>query len=697
MEKSNLAVGDLNRSKTTQPVRADHYESIIESHDRVELIELPTFIPHQTHIHEATTTPDSCVTDCEYDESVQLVHNSCLCSDHLAINFSSNFSLDIEQRQKTGYYYDYAALSELDVEKAWDECESNPGFKQIKEIFSKLLLKIKRKSSGIAKDKFEYDPDKNEHQSFNDFWVNNIQGNQNRMRNVGNMFRVLQRFEGTGDALNNVNKKRCVSRRKERAYFVDFKKSITSVERVSADQEAKYQRKMREARRNMEKYPQLLFTLDDYNTEFDAFKSNASPGPDRVSKSLFPKSPVNKSKLLWFINDSIFRLKLHPTLLQARLNFIDKIPKSVKKRPLCCGQRLLVLITRMAAARLEKVVNLDEFFQNRFGFRRQLGVEEFTGTLITKLMEWKKQGSYIGMLQTDISGAYTNVHHKKLVLAIYDLIERSAMPDSEKPWFLVLFTEDWLSNRVIFFRNTRVVMKRGVPQGDGYSPIAFIVYLAYECKDLDVLVFCYADDITILIRAPTAQKLLAKSAEIFADFENWCKSKNMKADPDKTKFMMLFRTEQTLLKVKHLFPSILDQNFVQNMRVLGIQFDTRLNFSAHVANVCNKMRIRINLLRKMKKVGQDIENALQFAVCVRASFHFGLWWTTMISECQWQKLEKCWNAVLRTAIHENTPKSTKLAVIREISGHTTIRDFCHYLMHLRTSKLADSTKIKRLF
>ena len=42
-----------------------------------------------------------------------------------------------------------------------------------------------------------------------------------------------------------------------------------------------------------------------------------------------------------------------------------------------------------------------------------------------------------------------------------------------------------------------------------------------------------------------------------------------------------------------------------------------------------------------------------------------------------------------------TPKSTKLSVIREISGHTTIRDFCHYLMHLRTSKLADSTKIKR--
>ena len=102
-----------------------------------------------------------------------------------------------------------------------------------------------------------------------------------------------------------------------------------------------------------------------------------------------------------------------------------------------------------------------------------------------------------------------------------------------------------------------------------------------------------------------------------------------------------------------------------------------------------------NMLRKMKKIGLGIRNAMQFAVLTRASLNFGLWWKTLISESQWQRLERCWSSLLKTAIHEKTPKSTNLDVIREISGHSTVRNFCHYLMQLRTCKLADSVAIKR--
>ena len=158
---------------------------------------------------------------------------------------------------------------------------------------------------------------------------------------------------------------------------------------------------------------------------------------------------------------------------------------------------------------------------------------------------------------------------------------------------------------------------------------------------------------------------------------------------------MLFRTAATLNKVKHRFPAILNKNFVQKMRVLGVMFDAMLNFVAHVTNICNRIRIRINLLRKLKKVGLEIKNALQYVACVRASFHFGLYWTTIISENSWNKLERCWNSLLRTAILERAPKSTKLELIREITGHTTIKTFCYYLIHLRTAKLAESKIIDR--
>jgi len=55
------------------------------------------------------------------------------------------------------------------------------------------------------------------------------------------------------------------------------------------------------------------------------------------------------------------------------------------------------------------------------------------------------------------------VPHKKAVLAVYELIKSSKL--DKKDWFLVRYTEMWLDHRVIFFRNTRLVMKSGVPQG----------------------------------------------------------------------------------------------------------------------------------------------------------------------------------------------------------------------------------------
>jgi len=73
------------------------------------------------------------------------------------------------------------------------------------------------------------------------------------------------------------------------------------------------------------------------------------------------------------------------------------------------------------------------------------------------------------------------------------------------------------------------------------------------------MVFYYCDDLSILIRAPTAENLLKKSQKIFTDFKHWCDQKDMKADPEKSKFVLLFRTKQTLDRVKHHFPDILNK------------------------------------------------------------------------------------------------------------------------------------------
>ena len=90
----------------------------------------------------------------------------------------------------------------------------------------------------------------------------------------------------------------------------------------------------------------------------------------------------------------------------------------------------------------------------------------------------------------------------------------------------------------------------------------------------------------------------------------------------------------------------------------------------------------------LKEHGLNAEHSMQFILCVRSTLHFGLWWQVKLSETQWAKLEKCWNNMVRTALHEKCPKSLPIEKLREISGIPGIREFSEYLMHLRMNKIS---------
>ena len=94
----------------------------------------------------------------------------------------------------------------------------------------------------------------------------------------------------------------------------------------------------------------------------------------------------------------------------------------------------------------------------------------------------------------------------------------------------------------------------------------------------------------------------------------------------KSKFMLMFRTRKTAEKYFTGLIQPSEENadpLVQTMRILGVLYDPFLNFQDHVFKVTNSMRVRINSLRKLKKVGMGIEMALQYVVCIRSFLHFG--------------------------------------------------------------------------
>ena len=96
------------------------------------------------------------------------------------------------------------------------------------------------------------------------------------------------------------------------------------------------------------------------------------------------------------------------------------------------------LIDNLEGSRLELEVDKSPVYKDCYGFRKQLSVEEYAGTLVNQAHEWKKQGLFVGMFQLDVSDAYTSVPQKRAVLAVYHLIKQTENDDEKRAWHLPL-------------------------------------------------------------------------------------------------------------------------------------------------------------------------------------------------------------------------------------------------------------------
>ena len=72
IENSDIAIGDLNKSLSTQPYRHSEYLGMLDQFERTELLELNqnTFIPHVSGQTAPTTQPDSVMTANTYTEEL---------------------------------------------------------------------------------------------------------------------------------------------------------------------------------------------------------------------------------------------------------------------------------------------------------------------------------------------------------------------------------------------------------------------------------------------------------------------------------------------------------------------------------------------------------------------------------------------------------------------------------------------------
>ena len=206
-------------------------------------------------------------------------------------------------------------------------------------------------------------------------------------------------------------------------------------------------------------------------------------------------------------------------------------------------------------------------------------------------------GSEARLVQIDFTGAFDKVNHVGL---IYKL-EAAGIGGSVLSVITQFLSERTQSVVLDGVSSGPVSVISGVPQGSVLGPILFSLYTSELFSILDNTLVGYADDSSLLAIIPSPSDRIRVTNSLNCDLvriSNWCSRWGMELNSSKTKSMIVSRsrTLQPAAPSLVLGGSVLNE--CKELDILGVRFDSRLTFGAHVRSVAASAGQRLGIMRK---------------------------------------------------------------------------------------------------
>ena len=141
----------------------------------------------------------------------------------------------------------------------------------------------------------------------------------------------------------------------------------------------------------------------------------------------------------------------------------------------------------------------------------------------------------------------------------------------------------------------------GIPQGSILGPLLFIVFV----NDLPDCVMCktvmYANDTTLLVRSSDPSCLRSSLNQNMSRIADWFREKKLTLNLSKTK-LMLFGTPYYLGKLENISLVYDGEEIekVDNLKYLGLIFDSNMTWSHHIDLIASSVSKRCGVIRRVK-------------------------------------------------------------------------------------------------
>ena len=233
---------------------------------------------------------------------------------------------------------------------------------------------------------------------------------------------------------------------------------------------------------------------------------------------------------------------------------------------------------------------------NQFGFRSKHSTTHPLLLLTDKIQRSVDNGTYSCGIFLDLCKAFDTVDHKILPakLEYYDI--RGVVHD----WFA-----SYLSNRrqfvSLFGTNSDYqIVTCGVPQGSVLGPLLFLLYINDMPKCFNILEFhLFADDTNLFFNNPNILNLEAILNAELEKVSQWLYANKLSLNIEKTSFVVFHSPQRRIAHNLNLSISSMSVKSVNQVKYLGLVFDSNLNWKPYLHELSKKVSRGIGVLSKI--------------------------------------------------------------------------------------------------
>lgn len=343
------------------------------------------------------------------------------------------------------------------------------------------------------------------------------------------------------------------------------------------------------------------FELHEVMSAVRQCKRHSAAGPDDISYEILKHIPKSCLKVLWKLYNLIWNNGRLPVNWKHSIILPIYKPNKPKAdpnsyRPIALTSTLCKIMERVIANRLGWFMERNDLFnRNQCGFRRG-----------------KSCLDQIMRLQDDIQ---KSINTKQLTLAVFidfekafDLVWRDGLLLKLQKLGLsdniYRFIQDFLTDRSVQVKvgNTlsrTAMLENGSPQGSVISPLLFLLLINDIPLDTDhgSKLAVFADDSSIWKSGPNEVFLAKCIQKYLLKIEAWCDQWGFKISASKT--VAVIFTRRVKLKPIALTLMGTQLTFETKFKFLGVIFDNRLLWNAHIDYVVDRCKKSLNLMRAL--------------------------------------------------------------------------------------------------